>query len=106
LLRLILKNLTFYNKKLSLGKSIQMATDLSESDILGQLIFLAIDDKESHFRGSEAFGQMLGELKLRHKKLEQVIIPHYFHSNFYHNVTNFFLCTLRGIEMQFNFKKF
>jgi hypothetical protein len=42
-----------------------MANDFSESDILGQVIFLTIDIRESDFRGSEAFHQMLlGELKL------------------------------------------
>jgi hypothetical protein len=52
-----------------------MANDFRESDILGQVIFLAIDIRELDFRGSESFGQMLlGELKLGHKKLWQVII--------------------------------
>jgi hypothetical protein len=59
LLRLFLKNLTFYKKKLSLGKLIQ------QQMILGKVIFWAIDIRESDFRGSEAFGQMiLDELML------------------------------------------
>jgi hypothetical protein len=36
-----------------------MGNDFSESDILGQVMFLAIDIRESDFRRSEAFGQML-----------------------------------------------
>jgi hypothetical protein len=50
-----------------------MTNDFKESDILGQVIFLVIDIRETDFRGSEAFGQMLlGELKLGHKRLGQV----------------------------------
>jgi hypothetical protein len=55
-----------------------MATDFRGSDILGQIIFLAIDIRELDFRGSESLGQMLlGELKLGHKKLWQVIISRF-----------------------------
>jgi hypothetical protein len=47
-----------------------MGNAFSESDILAQVMFLAIDIRESDFRGTEAFGQMLlRELKLGHKKI-------------------------------------
>jgi hypothetical protein len=52
-----------------------MANDFREKDVFGQVIFLAIDNRELDFKGSETIGQMLlGELKLGHNKLWQVII--------------------------------
>jgi hypothetical protein len=48
LLGLFLKNLTFYIKKTQVNS---MANDFRESDILGQVIFLAIDIRELDLRG-------------------------------------------------------